>query len=225
MASLKRFLQSTSEILECLEMCPSEDDFVAIDENEENCDGIHKICLTENDSYKFSRSYMCLLRVNLMTIFEGRRSKDRQVIDYVMPRFLPYYLPGASLSADESTVPFKGRIGFKMYNPMKPTKWGLKVFDIACSITGYVLALIPYYGKATTDILGNANHKFNTRIILELVDMVIKSTKSSGYHVFTDRLYTNLQLSKELLLRKIHLTKTIQTNRAGFPNNIKKRAR
>ncbi|XP_068206401.1 piggyBac transposable element-derived protein 4-like [Palaemon carinicauda] len=60
-------------------------------------------------------------------IFEGRRSKVCQVIDYVMPRFLQYHHPGANLSADESTVPFKGHIGFKMYNPMKPTKWGLKV--------------------------------------------------------------------------------------------------
>ena len=155
-------------------------------------------------------------------IFEGRRSKVRQVIDYVTARFLQYYHPGPNLSADESTVPSKGRIAFKVYNPMKPTKWGLRVYDIACALSGYVLALIPYFGKATTITLGNATHKFNTRIILELVEIVINATKSSGYHVFTDRLYTNLELAKELLMRKIHLTGTIQTNRVGLPNDIKK---
>ena len=56
--------------------------------------------------------------------FEGRRSKVRQVIDYVIPRFMEYYHLGPNLSADEFTVPFKGRLGFKVYNPLKPTKWG-----------------------------------------------------------------------------------------------------
>ena len=155
-------------------------------------------------------------------VLEIRRSKVRQVLEYITPRFLQYYHPGPNLSADESTVPFKGRIGFKVYNPMKPTKWGLRVYDIACSMTGYILAVIPYYGKATTDILGNASHKFNTRIILELVDIVMKTTKATGYHVFTDRLYTNIELAKELLVRKVHLTGTIQTNRAGLPSQVKK---
>ena len=159
---------------------------------------------------------------NGSSVLEIRRSKVSQVLEYINPRFLQYYHPGPNLSADESTVPFKGRIGFKVYNPMKPTKWGLRLYDIACSMTGYMLTIIPYYGKATTDVLGNVSHKFNTRIILELVDTVMKATKATGYHVFTDRLYTNIELAKELLMRKVHLTGTIQTNRVGLPDQVKK---
>ena len=152
----------------------------------------------------------------------NRRSKVRQVLDYVSERFLKYYRPGANLSADESMVAYKGRIAHKMYCPMKPKKWGMRVYDIACSRTGYILALIPYYGTATTEILGNPQHKFNTRIILELLDRVRSVTEDNGYHLFTDRLYTNLELAKELLNRRTHLTGTIQTNRIGLPPQIKK---
>ncbi|XP_064098649.1 piggyBac transposable element-derived protein 4-like [Macrobrachium nipponense] len=44
------------------------------------------------------------------------RSKVKQVHDYLSERFIRYYHPGCHLSADESTVPFKGRAAFKMYD-------------------------------------------------------------------------------------------------------------
>ena len=97
----------------------------------------------------------------------NRRSKVKLVLEYLSKRFLEVYHPDKNLSADESTVSFKGRLGFKVYNPKKPTKWGLRVYDIACAKTGYVLALIPYYGKATSEMLGNMQQKFNSRIIFK----------------------------------------------------------
>ncbi|XP_066964241.1 piggyBac transposable element-derived protein 4-like [Macrobrachium rosenbergii] len=53
----------------------------------------------------------------------SRRSKVKQVHEYFSGRFLRYYHPGCHLSVDESTVPFKGRTAFKMYDSKKPTKW------------------------------------------------------------------------------------------------------
>jgi hypothetical protein len=34
------------------------------------------------------------------------------------------------LSADESTVNFKGHVVFKMYNPQKPREWGLLILQM-----------------------------------------------------------------------------------------------
>jgi hypothetical protein len=51
---------------------------------------------------------------------------------------LEFYSPTQYLSADESTVNFKGCMVFKMYNPQKPTKWGLSTYVIADSTNGFV---------------------------------------------------------------------------------------
>lgn len=38
-----------------------------------------------------------------------------------------YYTPEEELSFDEGTCPFKGRVKFRVYNPMKPNKFGIKL--------------------------------------------------------------------------------------------------
>jgi len=49
-----------------------------------------------------------------------------------------YFQPGLNIAIDESTIAFKGRFSGKMYNPMKPTKWVLRVYVLADSATGYI---------------------------------------------------------------------------------------
>lgn len=47
-----------------------------------------------------------------------------------------YWIPGRDLSVDESMVAHKGRTKHLQYMPAKPTKWGLKVWMLAESLTG-----------------------------------------------------------------------------------------
>ncbi|KAK2574896.1 hypothetical protein KPH14_008348 [Odynerus spinipes] len=47
----------------------------------------------------------------------------------------------------------KGRISFITYNPKKPTKWGIRIYTLADSNTGYVCYILPYYGSLTTKLL------------------------------------------------------------------------
>lgn len=35
-------------------------------------------------------------------------------------------------------IPFKGRLGYKQYKKAKLTKWGITVFILADSATGYI---------------------------------------------------------------------------------------
>jgi hypothetical protein len=64
---------------------------------------------------------------------------------------------------------------------------------------------------------------FTSRIILELISKVQNVTHEKGYHLYTDRFYTNLDLAQELLKRKVHLTGTIRQNRKGMPKQMKKK--
>ena len=56
------------------------------------------------------------------------------------------YNPNRELSVDEAMVGFKGRLAFIQYLPNKPTKWGMKAYVLADSITGYVLNWRLYTG-------------------------------------------------------------------------------
>jgi hypothetical protein len=52
-----------------------------------------------------------------------------------------------SIAIDESTVGFKSKLIFKIYNPKKkPMKWGIRLFVLAGSDTGYVHSIIPNNG-------------------------------------------------------------------------------
>lgn len=54
------------------------------------------------------------------------------------------YSPGPSLTIDEQLVPYRGRCPFKQYIPSKPDKYGMKLFWICDSATGYTLKAVPY---------------------------------------------------------------------------------
>jgi hypothetical protein len=43
-------------------------------------------------------------------------------------------------------IPFSGDVHFKVFNPDKPTKWGLKEYIICDAKSLYTLKIILYYG-------------------------------------------------------------------------------
>ncbi|XP_038124351.1 piggyBac transposable element-derived protein 4-like [Cyprinodon tularosa] len=64
--------------------------------------------------------------------------KMRWFLNYLLDRFQALYEVDGNVSVDESMIKFKGRLSFRQYLPMKPTKWGVKVWVMAESSTGYV---------------------------------------------------------------------------------------
>lgn len=154
---------------------------------------------------------------------QSRASKLRNVLDYVGSKFLELYRPNQFLSADESTVSFKGRVAFKMYNPKKPVKWGLRLYVLADSLNGYICNMIPYYGSLTTNNLIRPDLPFTTRIIYQLAVNLQNVTQQTGYVFYTDRLYTSLDLALELKNMGIYLTGTLDLKRKLLPKCMKKK--
>ncbi|XP_049787883.1 piggyBac transposable element-derived protein 3-like [Schistocerca cancellata] len=111
------------------------------------------------------------------------------------------------LAADESTVSFKSRVLFKMYNTQKPTKWGLRVFVISDSSNGYI-----------------CNLNFSERVVPHLLADIRNATGQSDYHFYTNHSYTGVALAEELLKQNVHLTGMIQANCKSLLAAIKKGA-
>ena len=53
--------------------------------------------------------------------------KNQNFINLILPLFKSNFNLGHDPSADEAMVGYKGRIFFKQYMAVKPTKWGIKV--------------------------------------------------------------------------------------------------
>ena len=151
-----------------------------------------------------------------------RGAKVEHVVKHMKQKVLENFIPSCDIAIDESTIGFKGRICFRMYNPQKPTKWGMRVYVLADSATGYVCCFEPYYGKPTTDSLARPTMQFTSRIVLHLCDELLLAADGNGYHLFTDRFYTGFDLSMELLKMNVYLTGTVMKNRKHLPANVKK---
>ena len=89
-----------------------------------------------------------------------------------------------SCAIDEAMIPFKGRLIFKQYMKDKPTKWGITVFVLADSPTGYVKRLQVYTGKGLDN--SGTDVELCTRVVLYLLEGL-----DSGLHMYTDNCYTS----------------------------------
>jgi hypothetical protein len=82
-----------------------------------------------------------------------------------------------------------------MYNPQKPTKWGLHTYVIADSTNGYVCGLISYSVSTTTKSLMHPELIFTSKIVLDIISKAQNVTHVKGYHLCTDRCHTNLDVA------------------------------
>ncbi|XP_014610408.1 PREDICTED: uncharacterized protein LOC106790182 [Polistes canadensis] len=111
---------------------------------------------------------------------------------------IDYFVPGQNICVDESVVKFKGKISFITHNPNKPTKWGIRIYVLADSETGYVYIVFFHTME---------NHSASLPTIIR--DQV---PTAKGYHMHTDRYYTSIPLAQELRKMKCHLTGTKREN-------------
>ena len=112
-------------------------------------------------------------------------------------------------------VKFKGRLSIKQYIKIKPVKWGIKLFTLAESATGYVLNLIPYTGKRVDTDLSKT-----TQTVLD----VAHDYMHLGHHLFMDNYYMSIELVSSLSGKDTLCCGTVNSNRVGLPADVKKTA-
>ena len=75
------------------------------------------------------------------------RKKIGKVFTILQERF---WIPQQTLQhhiIDEGTIPFKGNIHFKVFNPIKPDKYGIKTYKVCDSTNSYCLVFDLYVGQ------------------------------------------------------------------------------
>jgi len=166
-----------------------------------------------------------MLHVQPPTVSTGRETRGIKIsnlVTHMKSKCLELFIPYQDVVIDKSTTSFKGRAGFKMYNPQKPHKWGLRVFALADCKTGYMCAFEPHCGSATTNSLLRPELPFTSRIVVHLCTELLQRVNGHGFHLFTNRYYTGHDLAMELLKQNIHTTGTVMRNRKGLPPDVKR---
>ena len=110
-------------------------------------------------------------------------------------------------------------MNFQCYNPAKPAKWHLKLFEVSDIRTGYVLAFDVYAGKNKTRCALNAhvlnpNSTQTTKVDVGLMTKV--NLLGKGHHVKMDNYYTSPDLFFELHSKEYISCGTCRKNQKKF---------
>ncbi|KAK3108149.1 hypothetical protein FSP39_002030 [Pinctada imbricata] len=138
----------------------------------------------------------------------------RTIMDVILPKLKSAYNPHKEVSIDEAMIAFTGRLGFKQYVPLKPTKRGIKVWMRADPHNGFVNEFQVYTGKEGR----TAEKGLGERVVRDLS----RSIWGNYHHIYCDNYFTSIQLFNDLAENKTYACGTIRTNRKGLPPTITK---
>lgn len=130
----------------------------------------------------------------------------RSIMNNLQEKCKSMYMPKKNLSLDEGTLPYKGRLSMKIYNPAKPDKYGLKFYILCEAESGYVLDFSLYSGISQT--------------LREIVFSLTHRYFGMGYHLYMDNYYNSVKLTQELYENGMHSSGTLRLSR-GAPRVLK----
>ena len=141
--------------------------------------------------------------------------KVRHFYNTVVQKFKAMFNCGRQISVDEAMIPFKGKLTIKVRMPDKPVKFGVKLFMLCDSKTGYCKNFTMYAGKNDREV-GNVGK--TGAVVMELVEDLFHS----NHHLYMDNFYTSPILFKLLKERGILAAGTARP-RKNYPSEELKR--
>ncbi|KAL3991578.1 ATP-dependent RNA helicase DDX56/DBP9 [Sarotherodon galilaeus] len=136
----------------------------------------------------------------------------RPLYDEILSACQAYYHPRRELSVDERMVATKAKTGMTQYMKDKPTKWGMKMFILAESRSGYTISFTIYTGKNQTA----SEHGLAYDVVMNLIQ---PSCLGTGYHIYMDNFYTSPRLFLDLTSMRFGACGTYRENRKGCPKD------
>ena len=130
---------------------------------------------------------------------DDRLYKVRPIIDHFIGKFKEMYNPHENISIDEGMLSWRGRLGFRVYNPKKPVKYGVKSYILTDSVNSYCWNLKPYCGVGNT--------------LKDTVLQLLGNLINNGFKLFMDNFYNSFGLSEKLLELGTHTCGTLRVDR------------
>jgi len=145
-----------------------------------------------------------------------RAYKVRPFLDIMRERFKSVYRIGQHVTIDEAMIPLKSRLRLKQFIPSKPDRWGVKMWVLADSKSGYVQTFQLYQSDKGYDPAAVPEYLISpSQVVFHL--MQDAGLLDENRIVYTDNLFTSVGLAHELLKRRTHLVGTMRKRRKHFP--------
>jgi len=158
----------------------------------------------------------CLLFDDSTTRAQRRADDKLAPISNIYDKFVTAceanYTPGTGCTVDESLHEFRGMFSFRQYIPNKPSKYGIKVYDLADNKTFYLDSSKLYTGAGT--------HAPGLPVATQAVLDLVPSVSGTNRNITTDNYYTSIPLAMELKSRKLTLVGTMKKNKAYIPSSF-----
>lgn len=171
----------------------------------------------------------CLRFDNKETRLE-RRSKDkfapiRDIWEMFIQACKENYTPGEYVTIDEQLMSFRGRCPFKIYMPMKPDKYGLKIVMMCDSNTSYMCNALPYLGKESeteNKNKGKSKSSQSKEFLIPTQDVLRLTETIHGTYrnVTVDNWFTSVELADQLSLKKLTVVGTLRKNKKEVPSSF-----
>ena len=162
------------------------------------------------------KSIMAMLHINNNKTYNshGQPNHDplhkvRPYFDYLVQRFRDSLTPSENLTVDEGICAFRGRIHFRVYMKNKPEKYGMKLYFVCESNSGYILNMEVYTGKSASDFA-----------IVPLFERLLSQCFSKGHSVYMDRFYTSPKVIDFLWEKDTLGVGTVMLNRKEMPKSL-----
>ncbi|MCG8620554.1 MAG: transposase, partial [Proteobacteria bacterium] len=102
-------------------------------------------------------------------------NKIRPMLNMIERNFMHVYTPKKNLSVDEASCPFKGRLGFKMYNPRKPARFHIHLYQVCEAESGYCIGLEVFTGNKNSECIKisrpiDPTSNVTTKLVLGLLE-------------------------------------------------------
>ena len=169
-------------------------------------------CL-KRDRFKMILAFLHL-NDNRNYIPAGRQGHDplfkiRPLFDRLNLAFKNAYIPEENICIDEALCPRRGRVGFRVYIKNKPVKWGIKLYELCESSSGYVYDMEIYCRYPG---LSNSPSDVVKRLLGQL--------GNQGRTLYLDNYYMCPKLAQDLLLENTNSVGTVRSNRIGMPHDL-----
>ena len=107
----------------------------------------------------------------------------------------------------------KARISFLQYMPKKPRKFGVKLWALCETTSGYCLCFQLYKGKSDT----GQEHGLAYRVVMDLMD----GYTNNNHHLYVDNFYTSPKLLLDLEAKSTFCCGTVRIDHGQFSQQFK----
>ena len=126
------------------------------------------------------------------------------------------YVPSKNITVDEGLVKFNGRLSFKQYMPLKPDKFGRKVWLLADADTYYIPWFQVYFSKNRTNSELFRQKGLGFYVVWTLAELYSDNHR----HFVFDNSFCSADLMQSLESRETYACRTVRMNRRDFPPDI-----